>query len=123
LYLQGLYLDIGTVIVGAITLGIAVDDTIHFLASFRRLIEEGDSAKLAIAKTFTMTVPALIVTTLVLVASFGTFILGDFVPNQSFGKMVAGILTFALVADLVLLPALLLAVGEKFFLSKKKGIN
>jgi len=121
LVILGKYLDIGTVIVGAITLGIAVDDTIHFLSSYMRFLNEGFNAKEAISRIFSLTVPALSVTTLVLAVSFGTFIFGDFVPNQNFGIMVALILTFALVADVLFLPALLMIVGEDFFVSKKKS--
>jgi predicted RND superfamily exporter protein len=50
----------------------------------------------------------MIITTLVLVAGFGTLALGTFVPNVFFGIMTATILTTGLVADLILLPALLL---------------
>lgn len=111
----GKYLDIGTVIVGSICLGIAVDDTIHFVANYIKNINAGQSVRESMANIFTHTAPALFTTTIVLVASFGTFIMGTFVPNQSFGILVALVLSFALVADLVFLPALLFTVGEKFF--------
>jgi uncharacterized protein len=112
--LLGVPLDVGTVIVGSVCLGIAVDDTIHFLTNFNKYISEGDSTPVAIAKVFTHTGPALIVTTMVLVAAFATFIFGTFVPNQNFGKFVAITLSIALVTDLTLLPVLLLKKDEKF---------
>jgi predicted RND superfamily exporter protein len=118
LYILGIYLDIGTVIVGGITLGIAVDDTIHFLANYKKLVNEGMEPKDAIAKIFTQTVPALVVTTLVLIASFGTFVFGQFIPNQNFGIMVALILGFALIADVLFLPALLMTFGRKLVCDK-----
>lgn len=101
-------LDIGTVIVGSVCMGIAVDDTIHFLANFKKYVLEGHSAEEAVSLVYTNTVPALITTTLVLIAAFATFILGSFVPNQNFGLFVAIILGVALIIDLTFLPALLL---------------
>jgi len=119
LFVLGKYLDIGTVIVAAITLGIAVDDTIHFLNHFKNALIEGKSPKEAISEIFSQTAIALIVTTLVLVASFGTFYFGTFVPNQNFGIMVAIILSFALICDLIFLPALLLCLKREFFVEKE----
>ena len=104
----GVPLDIGTVIISSVCLGIAVDDTIHFLTNFKKYTKNGDSNELAVSKVLTHTAPALVTTTMVLVAAFATFAFGTFVPNQNFGKFVAIILTVALVTDLTLLPALVL---------------
>jgi predicted RND superfamily exporter protein len=111
-YLYGATLDIGTVVVGSVCLGIAVDDTIHFLANYQLFRRSGDSPREAIAKVFTNTVPALVTTTVVLVAAFGCFIFATFVPNQHFGVFVASILTVALITDLLFLPALLLTIDK-----------
>ncbi|MBT4762410.1 MAG: MMPL family transporter [Bdellovibrionaceae bacterium] len=113
-YMTGRYLDIGTMIVGSVCLGIAVDDTIHFLANFKKFLDSGDDAKTAVAKVFTHTAPALITTTLVLVAAFATFAFASFIPNQNFGKFVALILSVALILDLTVLPALLLSFPQWF---------
>lgn len=102
-------LDIGTVIVASVCLGIAVDDTIHFIANFNRLTGEGRSPQEAVAHVFSHTGPALIGTTVVLVGAFGAFVFGTFMPNVNLGIMVASVLSFALVADLTLLPAILIA--------------
>ncbi|MCB0390561.1 MAG: MMPL family transporter [Bdellovibrionales bacterium] len=102
-------LDIGTVIVGSICLGIAVDDTIHFLANFKKYIHDGNSPIDSVAKVYSTTAPALITTTVVIVAAFGTFALASFVPNKNFGIFVSIILTFALLIDLTFLPALLMS--------------
>jgi hypothetical protein len=108
LVLIGKTLDIGTVIVFSVCLGIAVDDTVHFLANYNALRRKGRTAKEAIASIFTHTMPALLITTVVLVTAFGTFAFASFVPNQFFGIMVAFILSVALITDATLLPALLL---------------
>lgn len=114
--LLGKSLDIGTMLVGSVCLGIAVDDTIHFLTNFQKFRKEGDDMRTALGKVFTYTVPALVTTTIVLVMAFSSFIMASFVPNQNFGIFVAIILTAALIADIFFLPSLLVLVfgdGEK----------
>lgn len=101
-------LDIGTVIVASVCLGIAVDNTIHIIASYRRLRAAGVVSQQAIRDVLAHTGPALASTTAVLVAGFGAFAFATFMPNVYFGIMTASVLTIALVASLVFLPALLL---------------
>ena len=97
----------GTVLSFSFCLGIAVDDTVHFMANYARQIRSGASPKDAIASILTHTAPALVITTIVLVAGFGAFMFALFLPNKSFGLFVAVILSLALITDLTLLPALL----------------
>ena len=113
LKLLGHTLDIGTVLVCSVCLGIAVDDTIHMLASFRRYESMGHNREQAVAMALTHTGPALVVTTLVLVAAFGTLGLGTFIPNVYFGIMSAIILVAALITDLTFLPAMLVGGSKK----------
>jgi predicted RND superfamily exporter protein len=101
-------LDIGTVVVTSICLGIAVDDTIHFLTNFYNWRRAGYNAVKATAMVFSYTGPALVVTTLILVAGFGTFAFAFFVPNINFGILTALILSTALLTDLILLPAIVM---------------
>ncbi len=108
LKLLGHSLDIGTVLVSSVCLGIAVDDTIHMLSNYLRRRREGRNAVDAVGMVLTHTGPALVVTTAVLVASFGMLGLGTFVPNVYFGIMTATILSAALITDLTFLPAVLL---------------
>ena len=112
IWLAGKDLDMGMVIVFSICLGIAVDDTIHFLENYRKALSEGKTPLDAVKTVFTFTAPALVTTTMVLVASFGTFILATFVPNINFGIFTAFILSLALLTDMFFLPALLIAIGK-----------
>jgi predicted RND superfamily exporter protein len=112
MYLLGKDIDMGTVVITAVCLGIAVDDTIHFLANYKKHIANGDTVVDAIAKVLTYTGPALILTTIILVCGFGTFMFATFIPNVNFGVMTAVILTGALVTDFTLLPAILLPNAE-----------
>lgn len=109
MYIMGDEINIGNVIVFSVCLGIAVDDTIHFIANYKIKRSHGMSGVNALKSTLSQTGKALILTTLMLMLGFGMFILGEFVPNQKFGIYCAIILLLALVSDLILLPAILLA--------------
>lgn len=105
--LNHIYIDIGTSIVSAICLGIAVDDTIHFVAHYvDNKKKYGDTFR-ALNETFLSTGKALILTTLLLVVGFGSFVMAEFLPNHYFGILCAIVLTFALLTDLLFLPAIL----------------
>ncbi len=106
-------LDIGTVLVMSVCLGIAVDDTIHILANYNRLIRRGLGHRDALVELFSHTSPALIATTIILASGFGTLAFADFIPNMYFGIMTALILTTALVTDLFFLPLILERMGFK----------
>ena len=107
-YFTGYDVDMGTVLVASVCLGIAVDDSIHFLFEFKNYKEIGFDSKSAIEKIITTTFPALFMTTILICLGFGAFIFGSYVPNVKFGVSVACILMFALLADFIILPGILL---------------
>lgn len=95
-------------VVAAMTLGILSDDTVHFLGHYRRaLLQTGDRVR-AIESAFHEAGQALTITTLTLIAGFGVLALSHFRINSDLGVLTAVILLIGLVADFVLLPALLL---------------
>jgi len=110
--LIGKNIDLGTALVTSVCLGIAVDDTIHFLTNFSRRIKKSNDINLSLAQVLTFTGPALIFTTIILVAGFGVLAFADFVPNYNFGILSVLVLVTALVADLVLLPAVLIKLHK-----------
>jgi predicted RND superfamily exporter protein len=95
-----------TAVIFTIAFGIAVDDSIHFLARFRVELGRGlpihDALTVAIQKTGR----AIIITSMILLAGFGTLISSDFVSTAMMGVMVSATIFSALIADLFLLPAL-----------------
>lgn len=109
----GKNIDMGTVVVCAICMGIAVDDTIHFLSSYAKRSIPGVSTKKAIKLTLEDVGIPLCSTTLILVSGFLFFILGDFVPNRNLGIMTAFILSTALLMDIVFLPTILLLFSKQ----------
>ena len=101
-------------VVAAMTIGIVVDDTVHFLAKYRRArFDYGRDPEEAVRYAFETAGRALFTTTLVLVAGFLIFAFSPFVPTAQVGVLVAMIIGFALIADLSLLPALLTTVDRR----------
>jgi len=100
-------LDMGTVMVASVCLGVAVDDTVHVLVSFKDYVKEGMSAIEAMSEVFAHHTRAVVVNTVILSLSFGAFLAADFTPNMYFGVLTGLILAFALVCDLTLTPVLL----------------
>ncbi|MBG08567.1 MAG: hypothetical protein CME68_07400 [Halobacteriovoraceae bacterium] len=114
--LMGKNIDLGTALVTSVCLGIAVDDTIHFLTNLNRRLKKSNDLEYCLAQVLTFTGPALIFTTIILVAGFGVLAFADFVPNYNFGVLSVLVLITALITDLVLLPAVLIRLDKN-----KKG--
>ena len=100
-------------VVVAMTVGIVVDDTVHFLSKYLRARREyGRSVEQAVFYAFETAGQALFTTTIVLVAGFLIFAFSPFIPTAQVGVLTAIIIAFALIADLTLLPALLMSVDR-----------
>ena len=106
----GAPLDSTTIVVGAMVIGIAVDDTIHFMHKFHRYFEETGDLEAAVAETMRTTGSALLFTSLVLVAGFSIFGLSEMGNIRVFGLLSAFAAAVAFLADLLVAPALLAAV-------------
>lgn len=99
-------LDLMTITIAAIGMGIAVDDTIHYI---HRFLEEkrGSPTAKAIENTHATVGHAILYTTLVIILGFSALSFSDFVPSVLFGLLTALSITVALLCDLCLLPVLL----------------
>ncbi len=99
-------------VVSGMTLGIVVDDTVHFLSKYLRARrEQGLSPEDAVRYAFSTVGTALWVTSLVLVCGFGILALSNFELNSGMGLLTAITIAFALVADFLFLPTLLMKYG------------
>ena len=97
--------------VTAMTLGIVVDDTVHFLSKYQRARRElGHAAPDAVRVAFRTVGNALLTTSIVLVAGFIAISLSSFELNSSMGKLTALVIALALIADFFILPPLLMRV-------------
>lgn len=104
-------IDIGSAIVASVTLGVAVDDTIHFISHYARLYKRKVSIehlKAILVEIISTTGVALMITTLILVSCFGLFIFAQIRPNMIFGVLSAFVISLALLFDLFILPAFIL---------------
>jgi predicted RND superfamily exporter protein len=101
----GVPLDIATVMVASITLGLVVDDTIHTLAHYRELRAELGS-RAAVADRMEKTAPAYLLTGVILACGFGVCALSGFAPTAHFGLLSAIAIVIAVIADFTLVPAL-----------------
>ncbi|MFT7032768.1 MAG: putative RND superfamily exporter protein [Cyclobacteriaceae bacterium] len=107
-------INTGISVVFGMTLGIIVDDTVHFLSKYLRAKREhGKSSADAVRYAFDTVGKALVVTTIVLVAGFMIMAQSSFGMNSGMAMITMIIITVALVIDFLLLPALLLNVGSK----------
>ena len=102
----GIPLDVGSAMVAAVLLGLAVDDAIHLLAAARRLRADGRSREAAVDGAVRLAGRAVVVTSVALAAGFLCLLLSPWKSIARFG-MVSGIaILAALFATLVLLPSL-----------------
>jgi len=103
----GINIDIGVAIAGAIIIGVAVDDTIHFLVKYFNARKRGLGLEDSFDEVLRYAGKAILFTTLILSVAFSLFAFSTFTPNQNFGIVTASALIIAFVVDLLLLPALL----------------
>jgi predicted RND superfamily exporter protein len=115
--LFGIPLDAGTVAVGNLALGIAVDDTVHLLEGYQRRRSRGSSAADSLQETFYRVLPAIAFTTVVVALGFLVLSASGFLFVRNLGSLTAAIMVLCLLADTTLLPALL--VRADHFVSRR----
>ncbi len=107
-------INTGMVIVFSMTLGIVVDDTVHFMSKFLRARRElGYDAKQAVLYAFETVGKALVTTTVVLIAGFSVLSTSAFALNSYMARITVIIILSALIIDFILLPSLLILTSRK----------
>lgn len=106
----GIYLDLSMLIVGAMTMGIAVDDSIHIMTRYLMCREAGASTAQAIARSMRESGRAVVFSSLVLVLGFSVLCFASFTTVIYVGLFGSIIMALALLGDLMFLPALLYLV-------------
>ncbi|HAS6072074.1 TPA: MMPL family transporter [Vibrio vulnificus] len=101
-------INLGLSVVVTLTLGIVVDDAVHFLAKYQHARKAGQNAEQAVRYAFHTVGRALWITTAVLVAGFSVLAMSQFRLNSDMGQLSAIVIFVALVIDFVLLPSLLM---------------
>jgi predicted RND superfamily exporter protein len=113
LVVTGQVLELVSVCAFTVCLGIAVDDTIHFLTRFEEERKKTDDDHEAIRRSFTGVGTALIMTTIILVSGFSTVLFSDSRDHRIFATMGGLTIGSALLGDLIFLPALLARFAKK----------
>ena len=105
--LFGIPLNSGSAMVATIALGVALNDTVHFIMHYRHRRLEGEPVDAAVYDTFAEIGRPIVLTSVVMCLGFAMFLLSDFRPMYHFGLLGSIAMIAALVGDLVLLPCLL----------------
>ena len=105
-------LDVMTITIAAICIGIGVDHSIHYIHRFRSEIKRQASARIAIEKSHASTGKAIYYTSVIIVVGFSILGLSNFIPTIYFGVFTAFAMLVSLIANLTLLPLLLLGINS-----------
>lgn len=111
--LFGINLDTATVMISTVAIGIAVDDTIHFLNRFKLEFKRTGSYEESVETSLHTSGRAIISTSIILFFGFWTLLFGSFKPTNYFGFLSGITMLTALVGDLLILPAVILVLKPK----------
>jgi uncharacterized protein len=103
----GVNLDAGISLIFTVVFGIAIDDTIHFLSSFKLNQSKGESVDKALHTTLLETGKPVVLTTIILFFGFLVMLFSVHPPSVTVGKLIAVTLVTALLSDLFINPILL----------------
>ena len=106
--LLGISLNFATAPLAAIALGIAIDDTIHFMSRFKREFSLDQDYEGAIVRTMYSVGKPILITSVVLTVGFFIFLLSNFQYTRNMGMLISLTVVGAIIGDLILLPVLLL---------------
>jgi len=104
-------LDMMTITIAAISIGIAVDDTIHYIHRFRLEYKKTDDLKISILNAHKSIGQAMFYTSTIIMIGFSILVMSSFIPTIYFGLLTMLAMFMAIVADLLLLPVLLVLFG------------
>ena len=115
-------LNTATALIAAVAIGIAVDDTIHFLSEFKLNLSKGNDIKESVIRSIKFKGKAILLSSLILCIGFGVMIFSQFVPTINFGVLSAIIMITAVIGDILILPSVALflsGMGVKFYKDKE----
>ena len=106
-------MDMFSMLIGSIAIGLVVDDTIHFMRNYRRYLEETGSPTEAVHLTLQTAGRAMLLTTLVLSCGFGLFMFSPMKNLFYFGWLTAMTILLALLADFLIAPAMMILLDRR----------
>ncbi len=121
---MGVLVDVGTMMTASVALGVAVDNTMHYLTWFSESLAQGMEPKQAALNAYRRCATAMTQSTLIAGLGLFSFAFSTFVPTERFGIMMLAILLTAAFGDLIFLPALLTCKPfGRFFVNRRIGIK
>ncbi len=108
-------LDIITMLIGCIAIGLVVDDTMHFIYNFQRYFNQSGDARKAVQQTMVSTGRAIFITSIILCSCFFVEVFASVKSIIRFGLLTGTTILFALIADFILAPALMVLVKKRRF--------
>ncbi len=115
--------DIGSMMTASIALGVAVDDTVHYLSWYRRGLEKGLTRREAVYDAYSHCARAMTQTTLVAGFGIAMHVFSTFTPTKMFGVLMIPLMGSALVGDLIMLPALLVSPFGRIIYGDRKSTD
>ncbi|PID78185.1 MAG: RND transporter [Deltaproteobacteria bacterium] len=115
--LFGIPLNTATALISAVAIGIAVDDTIHFIMDFKNNLKSGMDVKDCLNKTILSKGKAVCLSSFILCIGFGVMVFSNFVPTIHFGFLSSFIMISAVIGDLFILSAAILFFDKKIKVS------
>lgn len=100
-------LNVGNVIMFSISLGVAVDNTIHFISRFREEIHHSGDVADAIYRSYQGAGRAMVLSSVLVVSGLAILLVSDFIPTRRFAELTGVTMAAALVGDLLVLPAMI----------------
>ena len=109
----GIPLDMFTMLIASVAIGLAVDDTVHFMYNFKRYYTESGDVRDAVGHTLHTAGRAMLTTSIVLSIGFFIFLFASMVNVFNFGLLTGMAIILALIGDFFLAPALMALVADK----------
>ena len=119
-------LDVSTVMISAVSIGVGIDDSIHFMLNYRHRLRDGIPVKDAILHTLNKTSRPITFTSIALILGFAVFFMSSFKPIIYFGVLIAISMVTCTVATLFILPSMLIILDKfrfKYRQNTIKGLN
>ncbi|MCX7678621.1 MAG: efflux RND transporter permease subunit, partial [Spirochaetes bacterium] len=118
----GIALDAATSIIAAVTIGIGIDDTIHFLNTYRHFRKKGFGVDETIKKTLGIAGTAIIYTSLALIFGFSVLTVSNFIPLIYTGLLIANTMIATTIGALLLLPSAIMLIGGRLDSSQSDSL-
>jgi predicted RND superfamily exporter protein len=120
----GIPVDIGSMMAASIALGVAVDDTIHFLTWYRDGLNRLGERRPAIVYAYRRAGPPTMQAALISGLGLAVFAFSTFTPTQKLGWLMMTILLAGMVAELIMLPAILAGpLGRVFTIRRRESVS